>query len=427
MKIYFILFLLIAACKPEPIVKGGGFTINQPGNEPIAPTTGTSFTLMSPASTPGNNSTISFSINGVVSGETINVYSDSACSVLVKSELAANTSVSISISSLTVGAHSFYTNSTNNLKTSNCSTTHLSYNYLGIAPTRATAIALYNPVSSPGIISTPTFLISGVVSGETISLFIDSSCIHSVGSTLATGTSVQVTSSALAPGNYSFYTSSSNSAGTSSCSGFNATYSFSGVIPSSATSIILITPSSSPNYATRPVFRISGGVAPGDEVGLYTNSTCSISVGSAVATGSSVDITITALVSSGVYQFYTKSISIAGVSSCSNALANYNYLGAAPVIQVSWLTNKEKGVNQLGGGYRVYYSTSPGIDTTSPSATFVNVPYVSGANTPTSITFNNFLVGSYHFKIVAYSNISSYGATGGTTSEPSSEFSVSLP
>ena len=76
-------------------------------------------------------------------------------------------------------------------------------------------------------------------------------------------------------------------------------------------------------------------------------------------------------------------------------------------ILVSWTANREQGVNQTGGGYKVYYSTTPGFD--PASAPLVNVPWISGPTAPVS-TILAFTVGTYYIKVVAYSTLNSTGS-----------------
>ncbi len=85
---------------------------------------------------------------------------------------------------------------------------------------------------------------------------------------------------------------------------------------------------------------------------------------------------------------------------------------------VSWSTNRELSVNSPGGGYRVYYSTTPGFDIST--ANIVDVPYVSGPTAPTSIVIL-LSSGTYYFKVVGYSILNSAG------SEPSQESSIAIP
>ncbi|HXH30845.1 MAG TPA: fibronectin type III domain-containing protein [Bacteriovoracaceae bacterium] len=73
---------------------------------------------------------------------------------------------------------------------------------------------------------TPTVRISGVESGDTVRLFTDSSCTTEVAVGIATGSTVDLTTSTLAPGNYVFYSNSTNDLiGVSACSSVNLPYS----------------------------------------------------------------------------------------------------------------------------------------------------------------------------------------------------------
>jgi len=172
----------------------------------------------------------------------------------VGSAVAAGTTVQITSTILAPGAYSFYTATSNGLGTSACSTISAGYNYLGNLPTIATSIVLSSPATTPEYDSTPTFTLGGVVSGETVELYTNSTCALYVGSAVASGTSVQVTSSVLAPGSYSFYTASTNSVGVSSCSTISANYQFLGNLPTLASSIALSSPTSTPGYDSTPTF-----------------------------------------------------------------------------------------------------------------------------------------------------------------------------
>ncbi len=100
--------------------------------------------------------------------------------------------------------------------------------------------------------------------------------------------------------------------------------------PSVPSGLSLVTPSSSPGNSATPTIRISG-VANGLSVGLFTNSNCSNQVGTASATGATVDISATTL-SDGSYQFYTRATDAAGnASACSSATVTYAYDNSLPV------------------------------------------------------------------------------------------------
>jgi hypothetical protein len=82
-----------------------------------------------------------------------------------------------------------------------------------------------NPLSSPSNVTTPVIRVSGVASGETVSVFTDSSCTTSLGSQPASGATVDVATSALGSGSYTFYARSVDQAlNASSCSSSSLSY-----------------------------------------------------------------------------------------------------------------------------------------------------------------------------------------------------------
>lgn len=78
------------------------------------------------------------------------------------------------------------------------------------------------------------------------------------------------------------------------------------------------------------------------------------------------------------------------------------------VVDLSWSANRERGVNLAGGGYLV------SIGGAAP----LQVPYVSGAFAPTSLT-TTLYTGSYSVTVRAYAALDSAGGTTGTVSAPS--------
>lgn len=87
-------------------------------------------------------------------------------------------------------------------------------------------------------------------------------------------------------------------------------------------------------------------------------------------------------------------------------------------VQISWDANRETAVNRVGGGYRVYYSRTSGFDISG--ATFVDVPYSTGATAPTTanLTLSS---GDNFIKVIAYSDLNPSG------SATSSEIEISVP
>lgn len=420
----FVIFtvLLLISCKQEvkdPIP----FTFNKPGGAPIVPTIPSSITLISPASSPGFEPNPVFNINGVVANETIRLYRNSSCTALIGVAVASGTSVTINSSTLPIGTFNLYTKTTNSFTTGSCSGALFTYQYLGIAPVTATSITLISPASSPSAVATPTVLLSGMVSGETGNLFVDSACSLSYGSSIAVSGSATIISNQLAPGVNQFYTNSTNSAGTGTCSAALLSYEYIGVLPTSITTLTLTAPSTSPNYVSTPTFQALG-TNNGDIVNLYTDASCLTFIGTATSAGSSVYVTSSAL-GVATHTLYSNSSNIIGTSTCSGALGTYQYLGPAPAVQVSWTANRESAVNKSGGGYRVYYSRISGFST--GTASYYDVPYIAGPLSPVTTTLTNLLIGTTYFKVSAYSSLNTPGSTLGSISEASTEFSITLP
>jgi hypothetical protein len=83
---------------------------------------------------------------------------------------------------------------------------------------------------------------------------------------------------------------------------------------------------------------------------------------------------------------------------------------------LSWAANREAAVNSAGGGYIVAIS----------GQSAVNVAYVSGVTAPTTMT-TTLMSGSYTATVTAYSAIIPPAGGTGSTSQPSSTFSFSVP
>jgi hypothetical protein len=94
-------------------------------------------------------------------------------------------------------------------------------------------------------------------------------------------------------------------------------------------------------------------------------------------------------------------------------------------IRVNWASSPEVDVNAAGGGYRVYYSKSPNVSTSS--GTYIDVPYVAGPTAPTTALLTNLTVGTYYVKVVSYSAFNPYGISGGNQSVGSTEMSITVP
>ena len=88
----------------------------------------TAIALSNPSSSPGSVDTPTIDLSPVTAGDTITLYSDAACSVVVESVTASGSPESITLSSaLADGSHDFYAMATNATNSSICSTTALNY------------------------------------------------------------------------------------------------------------------------------------------------------------------------------------------------------------------------------------------------------------------------------------------------------------
>ena len=75
-------------------------------------------------------------------------------------------------------------------------------------------------------------------------------------------------------------------------------------------------------------------------------------------------------------------------------------------ILVSWAANTESAVNSAGGGYKVYYSTTP-VDVST--ATAIDLPFGSTAFAGRSVKLLSQPSGTYYFKVLAYSSLNTAG------------------
>jgi hypothetical protein len=106
--------------------------------------------------------------------------------------------------------------------------------------------------------------------------------------------------------------------------------------PDIPSGLSLLTPLVSPSLDATPTFRVNG-VKKGDTIKLFTDNTCSNEVASAVASGTSIELTASEL-PVGSYSFYATATNSQSVSSpCSSVLITYvrnscssNYLMVPP-------------------------------------------------------------------------------------------------
>jgi hypothetical protein len=85
-------------------------------------------------------------------------------------------------------------------------------------------------------------------------------------------------------------------------------------------------------------------------------------------------------------------------------------------VTLSWASNRESGVNRVGGGYQVSVSGQPTI----------SVPYESGPIAPTTTTAR-LPPGTYTVTVRAFAGLDAQGGNSGSLSAPSQPISVSVP
>lgn len=310
---------------------GGGGTVSvfvdSAPFEIITVTPPTGLTLLNPAVSPANDTTPEITVSGVTSGNTVTIYSDSSCSgSVIASGVAGGGSINLTASpALSDGNYTFYANQDDGGNTSACSSASVDYSLITTPPATPSLLVLYDPISSPATDDTPTIQVSGVSSGHTVRLFRDSSCTTEVGSGVATGGSIQITSSALpADAVYNFYAEAEYASLTSSCSTATVQYELdSTLIPiAEPTSLTLYDPVASPGNDPTPIIEV-GGVIAGDTVFLYTDSSCTTQVGFNTSTSTTVLIQSSTL-PNAVYDFYaTRDNDTGAMSACSTATVEY--------------------------------------------------------------------------------------------------------
>jgi len=301
------------------------------------PSKPTTLTLANPATSPGNNATPTFSVgSGLITGDTVKLYSDASCTTAVSSPIAVSAGMAtVSLSSaLTVsGSYTYYANATDPAGNATvCSTASVTYVFDNVAPTTPSALALSTPSSSPGNVTAPILLVSGTTSGDTISIYTDASCTALVTSTTAAAASTTVTLPTLTEGSYNFYAKAKDPAGNASgCTATPVAYVLDLTAPANPSSLVLNTPATNPGNLASPIFQVNGVIA-GDTVGLYQDAVCTSLVTSNLAAGTSILLTSGAISGAGTYQYYTASTDPAGNKSGCVGPTAYTYDNVAPTV-----------------------------------------------------------------------------------------------
>ena len=193
---------------------------------------------------------------------------------------------------------------------------------------KPSGLALQLPSQSPGNSTTPSITVSGVTIGMTVTLYRDASCSTSASSGfVASSTSINITTSALSAGSYTFYAKQQDSEGNSSaCSTASVSYTLDTTVPGQPTGLTLSSPASSPSTDPTPDIQVTG-LEVGASLYIYSDSSCTNALTTEKIVTSSTDIITLSSLSDGTYTLYAMQIDSAGNESlCSTANVSYEFM-----------------------------------------------------------------------------------------------------
>ena len=259
------------------------------------------------------NNTPVVTVAGIASGDRVFLYGDNSCTVARGNARASSSSVRITSSPLPVGNHFFYAKVERNGLTSRCSTASASWRVAAPTPQPPSSLRAVQGTRN----NTPVVTVAGIASGDRVFLYGDNSCTVARGNARASSSSVRITSSPLPVGNHFFYAKVERNGLTSRCSTASASWRVAAPTPQPPSSLRAV-------QGTRnntPVVAIAG-IASGDRVFLYGDSSCTVARGNARASSSSVRITSSPL-PVGNHFFYAKVERNGLTSQCSTASASW--------------------------------------------------------------------------------------------------------
>lgn len=305
----------------------------------IPPAIPNGLSLLSPLSSPNDSRTPVVRVEGVISGDSVELYADVNCSgALMGSAIASGASVQIISAQLFYGSHRFYAKTKDSIgNESACSSAFTDYIVTIPAPASFTRI---NPLTTSGDVTTPEFQVGGVYDVFTVSLFSDSSCTQKVATGMPSGGSVNLVSRNLGLGTYNFHAKQFEANGASSeCSTTSITYETLRAGPPQITNMSLVSPAEPFSMTDSQPEIFLDGTVNGMTVGLFTDANCTNLYDSKVATGSTTNIQVSPL-SPGKFTFYASQEDDAGNwADCSVVKLNYAYDTTPPIVSFFELNN----------------------------------------------------------------------------------------
>ncbi|SMF70124.1 YbhB/YbcL family Raf kinase inhibitor-like protein [Pseudobacteriovorax antillogorgiicola] len=202
-----------------------------------------------------------------------------------------------------------------------------------VIPDAPMSFALQSPSSSISNQGTIKLRFSDLTGSEEISIYSDAACTESLATAVANSDVFDVEVGLSTEKIYSLYATFSIDGVRSACSGVSVDYTYDATI-SEISGISFVGLTGSIGSDRTPTLRVDG-VGDGDTVFLYKNSNCLVSgqVGFGIASGNSIDITLSsaALPSDSAYNFHARSEDNAGnVSSCTSFSLGYQLDTSAP-------------------------------------------------------------------------------------------------
>ena len=198
-----------------------------------------------------------------------------------------------------------------------------------------TKLVVTTPITFTEFDSIPTVEVHGVSAGLKVKLYVDQNCSSAIAEGLPNDVSIRLRPiRALNPGTHYFYANTSTEFMSSGCSQASPAYTYTLVptvkppLPLAPAALALLSPRSSSGTISTPTILVSG-VKPGEDVRIFSNSSCTNQVGMGMSLGTTVAITTLPL-QTGIHTFYANSSNSTGISSCSITSVNYTF-GLAPL------------------------------------------------------------------------------------------------